>query len=80
MNKIHMIFIYPDYRVDPIKKWKSYTFELLKVHIVRFYKLTTGIVCFRKIYVVKDNPEPVKAYCRLPFLRQIQGKQKSKSR
>jgi len=22
MNRIYMIFIYPDYHVDPVKKWK----------------------------------------------------------
>jgi len=56
-----MIFIYPDYRVDPVKKW-SYTFNLSKVHIVRFYKLTAGIVYLRSIYVVIT-----------PFLSELDG-------
>ena len=28
MNKIYMIFIYPDYPVDPVKKWKFLYYEL----------------------------------------------------
>jgi excisionase family DNA binding protein len=59
------------------KNGNSYTFELPNVHIVRFYQLTTGIVvCFRKIYVVKDNPEPVKAYGREGLLSFKMGRTK----
>jgi len=38
MNKIYMIFIYPDYPVDPVKKWKFLYYPVMQGEEVSYWE------------------------------------------